>query len=97
MPAFGAAYSDEEIASLANYVTARFGAQPLGGHGGKYRDSARPELKRPRQDGADRANSVRPAVLSRTETPKFACRRSTRRSCEFRGRLGRHRRQPSEE
>src|SRR5258707_15838091 len=28
MPAFGAAYSDEEIASLANYVTARFGAQP---------------------------------------------------------------------
>jgi mono/diheme cytochrome c family protein len=28
MPAFGAAYSDVEIASLANYVTARFGAQP---------------------------------------------------------------------
>jgi mono/diheme cytochrome c family protein len=28
MPAFGGAYSDEEIASLANYVTARFGAQP---------------------------------------------------------------------
>ncbi len=28
MPAFGAAYSDAEIASLANYVTARFGAQP---------------------------------------------------------------------
>jgi mono/diheme cytochrome c family protein len=28
MPAFGTAYSDEEIASLANYVTARFGAQP---------------------------------------------------------------------
>ena len=28
MPAFGHAYSDEEIASLANYVTARFGAQP---------------------------------------------------------------------
>ncbi|GAC1300174.1 MAG: cytochrome c [Steroidobacteraceae bacterium] len=28
MPAFGQAYSDEEIASLANYVTARFGAQP---------------------------------------------------------------------
>jgi mono/diheme cytochrome c family protein len=27
MPAFGAAYSDAEIASLANYVTARFGAQ----------------------------------------------------------------------
>jgi mono/diheme cytochrome c family protein len=27
MPAFGAAYSDEEIASVANYVTARFGAQ----------------------------------------------------------------------
>ena len=26
MPAFGSAYSDEEIASLANYVTARFGA-----------------------------------------------------------------------
>jgi mono/diheme cytochrome c family protein len=28
MPAFGAAYSDTEIASLANYVTARFGAEP---------------------------------------------------------------------
>jgi mono/diheme cytochrome c family protein len=28
MPGFGDAYSDEEIASLANYVTARFGAQP---------------------------------------------------------------------
>ena len=28
MPGFGGAYSDEEIASLANYVTARFGAQP---------------------------------------------------------------------
>jgi mono/diheme cytochrome c family protein len=28
MPAFGSAYSDTEIASLANYVTARFGAQP---------------------------------------------------------------------
>jgi mono/diheme cytochrome c family protein len=27
MPAFGNAYSDEEIASVANYVTARFGAQ----------------------------------------------------------------------
>ena len=26
MPAFGDAYSDEEIASLANYVTARFGS-----------------------------------------------------------------------
>jgi mono/diheme cytochrome c family protein len=28
MPAFGSAYSDSEVASLANYVTARFGAQP---------------------------------------------------------------------
>jgi mono/diheme cytochrome c family protein len=28
MPAFGAAYSDAEIAALANYVTARFGAAP---------------------------------------------------------------------
>ncbi|HEY4940684.1 MAG TPA: cytochrome c [Rhizomicrobium sp.] len=28
MPAFGSAYSDSEIAALANYVTARFGAQP---------------------------------------------------------------------
>jgi mono/diheme cytochrome c family protein len=28
MPAFGSTYSDTEIASLANYVTARFGAQP---------------------------------------------------------------------
>jgi mono/diheme cytochrome c family protein len=28
MPAFGNAYSDYEIASVANYVTARFGSQP---------------------------------------------------------------------
>jgi mono/diheme cytochrome c family protein len=28
MPAFGSAYSDVEIAGLANYVTARFGARP---------------------------------------------------------------------
>jgi mono/diheme cytochrome c family protein len=28
MPAFGGAYSDDEIARLANYVTARFGAEP---------------------------------------------------------------------
>jgi mono/diheme cytochrome c family protein len=28
MPAFGAAYSDAEIAAVANYVTARFGAVP---------------------------------------------------------------------
>jgi mono/diheme cytochrome c family protein len=28
MPAFGAAYSDSEIAAVANYVTARFGAAP---------------------------------------------------------------------
>jgi mono/diheme cytochrome c family protein len=28
MPAFGAAYTDDEIAALANYVTARFGAHP---------------------------------------------------------------------
>jgi mono/diheme cytochrome c family protein len=28
MPAFGSTYSDTEIASLANYVTARFGAEP---------------------------------------------------------------------
>jgi mono/diheme cytochrome c family protein len=28
MPAFGATYSDEEIASVANYVTGRFGARP---------------------------------------------------------------------
>ena len=27
MPAFGAAYTDEEIAAVANYVTARFGAK----------------------------------------------------------------------
>jgi mono/diheme cytochrome c family protein len=27
MPAFGGAYSDSEIAAVANYVTARFGAQ----------------------------------------------------------------------
>jgi mono/diheme cytochrome c family protein len=27
MPAFGAAYSDLEIAAVANYVTARFGAR----------------------------------------------------------------------
>ncbi len=28
MPAFGSAYSDAEIAAVANYVTARFGAKP---------------------------------------------------------------------
>ncbi|HWY15969.1 MAG TPA: cytochrome c [Rhizomicrobium sp.] len=28
MPSFGAAYSDSEIAAVANYVTARFGAKP---------------------------------------------------------------------
>jgi mono/diheme cytochrome c family protein len=28
MPAFGEAYSDTEIAAVANYVTARFGAEP---------------------------------------------------------------------
>jgi mono/diheme cytochrome c family protein len=28
MPAFGHAYSDDEIAAVANYVTARFGAKP---------------------------------------------------------------------
>jgi mono/diheme cytochrome c family protein len=28
MPAFGASLSDEEIAAVANYVTARFGAAP---------------------------------------------------------------------
>ena len=27
MPAFGSAYSDDEIAAVANYVTARFGAK----------------------------------------------------------------------
>ena len=27
MPAFGAAFSDSEIAAVANYVTARFGAK----------------------------------------------------------------------
>jgi mono/diheme cytochrome c family protein len=27
MPAFGAGYSDDEIAAVANYVTARFGAK----------------------------------------------------------------------
>jgi mono/diheme cytochrome c family protein len=30
MPAFGASYSDAEIAAVANYVTARFGAKPSG-------------------------------------------------------------------
>jgi mono/diheme cytochrome c family protein len=28
MPAFGSAYSDAEIAAVANYVTARFGSKP---------------------------------------------------------------------
>jgi len=27
MPAFGNAYTDDEIAAVSNYVTARFGAQ----------------------------------------------------------------------
>ena len=32
MPAFGDAYSDAEIAALANYVTARFGSQGIASH-----------------------------------------------------------------
>jgi hypothetical protein len=28
MPAFGAAWSDDEIADVSNYVIARFGAKP---------------------------------------------------------------------
>jgi mono/diheme cytochrome c family protein len=28
MPAFSAAYSDDEIAAVANYVTGRFGSAP---------------------------------------------------------------------
>jgi mono/diheme cytochrome c family protein len=28
MPAFGHAYTDDEVAAVANYVTARFGAKP---------------------------------------------------------------------
>ena len=32
MPAFGSAYSDDEIAAVANYVTARFGSQGLEAH-----------------------------------------------------------------
>jgi mono/diheme cytochrome c family protein len=28
MPAFGSAYSDAEIAAVANYVTGRFGSRP---------------------------------------------------------------------
>jgi mono/diheme cytochrome c family protein len=28
MPAFGTAYSDSEIASVVNYITARFGVKP---------------------------------------------------------------------
>jgi mono/diheme cytochrome c family protein len=28
MPAFGATYSDNEIAAVANYVTGRFGSEP---------------------------------------------------------------------
>ena len=28
MPDFGSAYSDTEVAAVANYVTARFGAEP---------------------------------------------------------------------
>ena len=28
MPAFGNTYSDEEIAAVVNYVTARFGGSP---------------------------------------------------------------------
>ncbi|MEJ0041079.1 MAG: cytochrome c [Rhizomicrobium sp.] len=30
MPAFGSAYTNQEIAAVANYVTARFGAEPSG-------------------------------------------------------------------
>ena len=33
MPAFGNAYSDDEIAAVANYVTARFGSKGIADHG----------------------------------------------------------------
>ena len=32
MPAFGSAYSDAEIAAVANYVTARFGSKAIADH-----------------------------------------------------------------
>ena len=32
MPAFGNAYSDDEIAAVANYVTARFGSKAIAAH-----------------------------------------------------------------
>jgi mono/diheme cytochrome c family protein len=37
MPDFGKAYSDDEIAAVANYVTARFGAAPSDLTGGDVR------------------------------------------------------------
>jgi mono/diheme cytochrome c family protein len=43
MPAFGRAYSNDEIAAVANYVTARFGAWPS-------RISAKDVAKLRRQD-----------------------------------------------
>ena len=40
MPAFGRAYSDDEIAAVTNYVTARFGAAPSQNRGGGCRQVA---------------------------------------------------------
>jgi len=45
MPAFGNAYSDAEIAAVANYVTARFGAEPS-----KVTDKDVAELRRQAAD-----------------------------------------------
>ena len=44
MPAFGAAWSDDEIADVSNYVIARFGAEPSVDHPGRCREAARDAL-----------------------------------------------------
>ena len=38
MPDFGSAYSDTEVAAVANYVTARFGSTPSGITGANVAD-----------------------------------------------------------
>ena len=45
MPAFGNAYSDDEIAAVANYVTARFGS-----HGSKLTAADITELRKQTAD-----------------------------------------------
>ena len=58
MPAFGAAYSDAEIAAVANYVTARFGAKARGSPRRMWRSCASRRRSDPRGHEAIRHAST---------------------------------------